>query len=277
VFLELDQKRVARALPSNVKGMTPSASSEDSSSSANPSSAVATTSNTRINDAELTRVSDLPPSTPTPKTNPFNLKEKALQASSAILGKSIQSLYAKLESDGFNAGEEFTIAAREGLTVGSTIVLGDQDVEITLRRLTEALGKTDIKKLLAADSELERNMKGLLPEGAAIASSPGLAGSSGGTGVDDTDMSKEQFSSFIETMKAKENVRLLMGNLRTVAPEPYMAMVGERDEYMGLGLDRLNQFESTVAVMGIAHVDGVERTLRDKGWKDVPATCPVRV
>jgi len=137
-------------------------------------------------------------------------------------------------------------------------------VEITLRRLTEALGKTDVRKLLAADSELERNMKGLLTEGVVVASRPETVGGANGVG-EETEMSREQFASFIEAMKARENVRLLMGNLRAVAPEIFMAMVGERDDYMGLGLDSLNQFESTVAVMGIAHVDGVEKTLRDRG------------
>jgi len=125
-------------------------------------------------------------------------------------------------------------------------------VEITLRRLTEALGKTDVRKLLAADSELERNMKGLLTEGVVVASRPETVGGANGVG-EETEMSREQFASFIEAMKARENVRLLMGNLRAVAPEIFM------------GLDSLNQFESTVAVMGIAHVDGVEKTLRDRG------------
>ena len=54
---------------------------------------------------------------------------------------------------------------REGLAIGSTIVLGDRDVEVTLKRLTRALAKTDIRKLLSADSEVNSSMESLLPEG----------------------------------------------------------------------------------------------------------------
>ncbi len=118
--------------------------------------------------------------------------------------------------------------------------------------------KTDIKKLLAADSEMEENMKQLMPDNA--------IGNSG-------EMSKDEFKYFVETIKAKENVRMLMANLKSVAPEIYQAMVGERDLYMANGLDSLNQFGSIVAVMGIAHVDGVETILMNRGWKEVTYPC----
>ena len=134
---------------------------------------------------------------------------------------------------------------------------------MTLRRLTEALARTDLKKLLAADSELEENMKQLLPKDV----SP--SDLQNGTG----DMSTEQLKYFVETVKAKDNVRLLMSNLKAVAPEVYQAMVAERDEYMANGLDKLDQFESIVAVMGIAHVDGVENTLRSRGWVEMKPIC----
>ena len=119
--------------------------------------------------------------------------------------------------------------------------------QVTLRRLTEALTKTDIK-----------NMKQLMPE-----NSTGASG----------EMSTDEFKYFVETIKAKDNVKMLMANLKSVAPEIYQAMVGERDLYMANGLDRLNQFDSIVAVMGIAHVDGVETILKERGWKEVKFPC----
>ena len=130
--------------------------------------------------------------------------------------------------------------------------------QVTLRRLTEALTKTDIKKLLAADGEMEENMKQLMPE-----NSTGASG----------EMSTDEFKYFVETIKAKDNVKMLMANLKSVAPEIYQAMVGERDLYMANWLDRLNQFDSIVAVMGIAHVDGVETILKERGWKEVKFPC----
>jgi pheromone shutdown protein TraB len=116
-----------------------------------------------------------------------------------------------------------------------------------------------MKKLLAADSEMEENMKQFMPEES--------LGKSGG------EMSKDEFTYFVETIKAKENVKMLMANLKSVAPEIYQAMVGERDLYMANGLDRLDEFDSIVAVMGIAHVDGVETILKSRGWVEVKNPC----
>ena len=166
------------------------------------------------------------------------------------------------------------MATREGLAQGAKIVLGDQDVEVTLRRLTQALAKTDLKKLLASDSELEEQMKGLMPSTSA---SSAMVEGGGGGNSSTAGMSKEDFTIFVETVKAKENVKLLMDNLKAIAPEIYQAMVGERDAYMANGLNQLNSYPTTVAVMGIAHVDGVERNLRDMGWVEVKkaSSCSV--
>jgi len=260
VFLELDEKRVGRA------GSTPETDAK--------TGGFVSSGGSSSDDSVLMPISErsaAPAPTTTKRNNPFDLKEKVLQASSQLVGNGIKSLYKKLESDGFSAGEEFSTAAQEGISIGSTIVLGDQDVDVTLRRLTEALSRTDIKKLLVADSEIEERLQSLLPPGA------GSQLASGPDGVRETgEMSKEQFTSFIETIKAKDNVKLLMDNLKAVAPEIYGAMIGERDSYMAGGLNRMNQFETTVAVMGMAHVDGVERNLKEDGWVVVKSACPVR-
>ena len=121
-----------------------------------------------------------------------------------------------------------------------------------------------MKKLLAADSELEANMKQLMPQ--ELNNKDTQNGDSGG-------MSTEQLKYFVETVKAKDNVRLLMDNLNSVAPEVYQAMVAERDLFMANGLDGLDQFESIVAVMGIAHVDGVETELKRRGWIETKPSC----
>jgi len=160
---------------------------------------------------------------------------------------------------------QFVIAVREGMSVGAKIVLGDRDVEITIRRLTEALAQTDLKQLFAENSDLEENMKQLLPNGNNNGESSRTSGG---------DLSKEELSLFVETMKAKENVKLLMANLKAVAPELYRALVAERDEFMATGLDSLNPFGTIVAVMGIAHVDGVENNLMARGWTPINPPCP---
>lgn len=280
VFVELDAKRVARIVPKENKGIDASTGKDTTASSdptvrrvsmsslqnAQESSGVSKSSNLLNNDQVISNTrAQVPSSSMTVPTasgmfNPFNLKEKLLNQASQLVGNSIKNLYQKLESEGFSAGEEFAVAVREGLKINAKIVLGDQDVEVTLRRLTEALAKTDFKKITAADAEIEQKMKELLPDS--------------GKSIDTTgSMTKDEFTYFIETVKAKENVRLLMANLENAAPEIYNAMVRERDMYMADGLDSLNQFESIVAVMGVAHVDGVERNLKEKGWVEVKYKC----
>mmetsp|Transcript_4810 Transcript_4810/g.9174 ORF Transcript_4810/g.9174 Transcript_4810/m.9174 type:complete len:512 (+) Transcript_4810:133-1668(+) len=281
VFVELDAKRVGRAIP---KPTTASSSNSSSGKSLDGRDDEQTGNNDKVQQGKVVVVApssttfNNPLQTPSVESGverstsssskiPFNIREKLLNKASQIVGNSIKGLYQKLESEGFSAGEEFIVAVREGLNVGSQIVLGDQDVEVTLRRLTEALSKTDMKKLLAADAEIEQNMKELLPADVAKSVNAGAGGSG--------EMTKEEFRYFVETIKAKENVRVLMDTLKSVAPEVYQAMVGERDVYMANGLDRLNQFDSIVAVMGVAHVDGVERTLKERGWEEVkyPKQC----
>jgi len=154
------------------------------------------------------------------------------------------------------------MAVKAGQAMGSKIILGDRDVDVTLRRLTEALARTDLKRLLSDTSELEQSMKNFLP--------PSLR-----EAPKDLSFSKEQLSEYVETIKAKENVKIIMANLKAIAPELYNALVAERDEFMSMGLNSLNQFQSIVAVMGIAHVDGVEQNLIRQGWTRIDLSCPV--
>ena len=74
-------------------------------------------------------------------------------------------------------------------------------------------------------------------------------------------------------MKTKQNVKRIMDSFKLQAPEIYNALVGERDAFMAKGLDMLEPFESTVAVMGLAHLDGVEGFLAFKGWERLPVKC----
>jgi len=89
------------------------------------------------------------------------------------------------------------------------------------------------------------------------------------------DMSKDEMSVFIEVVKTKENIKMLMAEFKNIAPELYNAIVSERDEFMADGLDRLKEFDTIVAIMGIAHVDGVEGRLKDRGWTEVSKQCAI--
>ena len=188
----------------------------------------------------------------------------------AAVGKGISSMYSNLSSSGFQPGEEFAEAIRTGREVGATIVLGDQDVQITLRRLAEALSMTDLNQLLNPDSQLEQTMTNLLPS-----LPPSMDGSLDKNGNTDPTQFKRELSDYVEQMKSRDTVRTIIQELNTMAPEVVRVMLTERDAYMANGLHTLRQsYPKVVAVMGLAHIDGVERNLQRLGWKPVQLSCP---
>ena len=263
VFVELDKKRVSRAGIGG--GATSGLSTQPSSSNESLSSAdIASTSSSTSKVISTPSVGD-------DKSNRMQISNPMVTFGSKVVGDSVKGMYGKLESEGFKAGDEFVMSVREGLAIGSTIVLGDRDVEVTLKRLTQALGKTDLRKLLSSNSEVEKSMEGLLPQ--EMKNQMKQSSDSVTMGVDDA-----TFNSFVETMKAKENVKKIMAALKDTAPEIYEAMVAERDVYMARGLDELGNnvetsVDTTVAVMGMAHVDGVERYLAANGWSEMSYPC----
>ncbi|KAL3779660.1 hypothetical protein HJC23_006816 [Cyclotella cryptica] len=285
VFVELDAKRVARAIPGGIGGGDASRAALQTTPPMNggetPAVPVASAMSGRVTSSPVSIA---------PKSNPLDVQSNLVNLGSKYVGNAVRGMYGKLESEGFKAGDEFAMSVREGLAIGSTVVLGDRDVEVTLRRLTQALAKTDIRKLLSPDSEVERSMEELLPENLkSQLLAQGRGGTGGATdgamnvssmGMENVAIDKAEFQTFVETMKAKENVKKIMGALQSTAPEIYEAMVAERDLYMGQGLDELGNnlngdVGSTVAVMGMAHVDGVERYLASRGWRQMNYPCPV--
>jgi len=226
VFVELDQKRVQQVLRPSIQ-----AESQDSA---------------------------ITPTSPSSFNPIAQIQRRVLESSANAVGNSIRGLYKKLAAEGIDAGQEFAMAIKEGLAQGATVVLGDQDVDLTLQRLTSALTKTNWSKLLTADESV---MKDLLPaESRKILEENFTSG----------DFNTDQFRSTVELVKTRENVRKIMAVLQDTAPEIYMAMVGERDAYMANGLNRLEKFDNIVAVVGLAHVDGIEMNLSKFGWTKLP-------
>lgn len=193
-----------------------------------------------------------------PPSNRFGLDVGA-----AAIGSAIRGMYQNLDQAGFKPGDEFVAAVQEGRSYGADIVLGDRDVQITLRRLVQALQATDLQKLMDPNSPLEQSMRELLPSG-------------GGDGTSGGPTSKDDVAAFVESIKTRERVRTIMTQLNDIAPALVQVMLTERDAYMAAGLDSLNQYEVIVAVMGIAHQDGVERNLQNVGWTQVHPKCRPR-
>ena len=81
----------------------------------------------------------------------------------------------------------------------SDIVLGDQDVQITLRRLSQALAVTDLNALANPDSDLERSMNELFG-----GANPPMPDSPPKSQAE----SKQELTNFVEAMKSRDKVRL---------------------------------------------------------------------
>ena len=284
VFVELDPKRVRGsgilAQKVNIDGEASTeeevpksriivpqitVASSSSAGSDSPFSSSLTTASPSLSSESPLSASATATATTVPTKKPGPL----MRVASAAVGNGIRGMYKKLDSTGFKAGEEFTVAIREAQTMGADIVLGDRDVEITLNRLAEGLSKTDLNMLLNPDSEMEQNLKALFPS-----DNPTSEKLTSGNGDLNDEEFRKEFTSFVEVIKTKENVRKIMAQLQKSAPALYEALVSERDAYMAAGLNGLDELETIVAVMGIAHVDGVECNLKMNGWNNVtPTDC----
>lgn len=149
-------------------------------------------------------------------------------------------------------------------------------MDFTLRRLAKALILyTDPKKLAEADRIITSKMKQRMPE-------------LNEWEEQKKQLSAEEFQVFVEQMKTKETSMEFMGEIRKAAPELYNALVGERDVFMGRGMNALfssalppspsapgeRSLDTMVAVIGLGHVDGVGKELRSLGWsKYTPPQC----
>jgi hypothetical protein len=206
--------------------------------------------------------------TPQQQQRPDNwFQRKALDFATATVGNALKGMYANLGNAGFKPGEEFAAAIRAGQAVGATIVLGDRDVELTLRRLTQALAVTDFNKLLDPNADFEKALADLGGGGPSGVMEPMLQD------FDNPAEFKRALSEYVERLKDRQSIANVMTQLNEVAPALVQVMLTERDAYMATGIDTLNDFECMVAVMGLAHQDGVERNLQQYGWKQVQPVC----
>merc|ERR1719487_3028027 len=77
-----------------------------------------------------------------PKTQQFGpgqiagrlLRGDLAEAGADAVGYGLKSLYKQLDDLGFQSGEEFVAAFEEAAQLESTLVLGDRDAKVTVRR-----------------------------------------------------------------------------------------------------------------------------------------------
>ena len=221
VFVELDLKRIQQVTGSSSSGIETQRRVFDS-----PAAAASTPESSSSSDPESTS-SPPPPSTTTTRiivpvaaeaqtpgdpqqqqqqqqltsSNKNWFQRRVLNFATRAVGNALRGMYSNLNDAGFQPGEEFAAAMRQGRAVGASIVLGDQDVELTLRRLTEALAQTDLNQLMDPDAGYEKSLVELMPNGAL---EPEIKN------YDDPAQYKAELAAYVEKLKSRESVRKIV-------------------------------------------------------------------
>lgn len=197
---------------------------------------------------------------------PGSLPDRLKRAQSNAIGRSLSNMYSSLEGLGFEAGDEFRTAVAEALDTGAQVVLGDQDVRTTLDALRDALGQTDLKALLTAPAPE-------LPQGAPADAARALAPAGAlGAGADSLDAAA--VSAAVQALKERENTRAVVASFKEAAPALHRALIADRDQYMANSIDKAGG-QRLVAVVGLAHLDGIEAELSRRGMQLQPKRgCP---
>ena len=161
-------------------------------------------------------------------------REKLVGVGAIVVGKVISGLYSTLgmlrkamsleasflclhilqpltDKMGFVSGQEFLVAFEEAKNVGANILLGDRDVQVTLRRLSEALSKSELVKIREIESPTRSPAaRELKARGIVVGNNP------------------DDIREAVEALKERQSVRVMMATLKQELPEVYTAMIQER-------------------------------------------------
>ena len=200
------------------------------------------------------------------------LEDAPEDAGAAAINKVVsKTQYQNVESMGMreSVGSEFVKAMEQGLEEGATIVLGDRDVDVTIKRMAQAVLSTGPARLRQAQKKMDAVMMDEMIRKGAIITPEKKAEYDAKGG-----MTKEDYQNdFIEKMKGRDTTELQMKTMKEEMPEIYDALVAERDSYMANNIDKLAQFKSIVAVMGDGHLAGVSDNLVQLGWSISSKSC----
>lgn len=186
-------------------------------------------------------------------------------------------------------GGEVVLAVRTALRMGAHVLLGDRDLGQTCERIATALSAltpADVQRahravqqrLLAATYQKWSAMHNRQPRQLSDSSSHPMGGDEQ-EGANDVVLTPTtattSTASVLQSLRALQEaalldrtiVRQLIHEARGVAPT---LVETERDECMVHGLDSFSQtYACIVAVVGMAHLDGIEQRLEARGWKRI--------
>lgn len=163
-----------------------------------------------------------------------------------LLGAGLRAIYQMLRQfHGLDPGLEFKVGMEEAERSGARLVLGDRDQDATVRALREALDLGDILRLISGSNRGGDGHEWMDPELARRFAS--------------ADWSDPERA--VELLKTRRATSALTRQMRARFPRVAAAMLDERDEIMTRRLLR-DCPGRTVAVVGMAHMDGIEERWR---------------
>lgn len=160
-----------------------------------------------------------------------------------VLKAGLSAFYAFLRQLGLDSGQEFKAALEEAARLQLKVCLGDRDVNETMQRLRQALSKTPFHEVMHAP--------------------PPPAGLFADRRINYHDLSS--LAASVEELKNRRQIRILREYMTGVVPHIMEAMVKERDVIMTEKILNECGIGRTVAVVGMAHMDGIEEEWRQRG------------
>jgi len=154
-------------------------------------------------------------------------------------------MYGILRSFGLEPGAEFRAGIEEADRLGARIVCGDQDQRVTAQRISENLRLSDIMRMMSSPSSLSLDLK------------------------ESFDTFTSSFEDRIESLKTREAARAMSDTIRKVNPGVAAALIDERDQILADSL--LSAKGKVVGVVGLAHLDGIEKRWKQKMEISTPA------
>lgn len=180
----------------------------------------------------------------------------------SILELGVSSMYRFLHRLGFASGVEFKAAIEIAEELNVPILLGDQDIQITMKRLAEGFRN---------DFDLPRLLSLMMSRSTKRNESPAeqsLREAFQAIAAGDAKNAQEKLTKLID----QDTVREMMKPMKTFAPNVTRALLHERDVVMTNNIlkyvDELPQGKrNMVAVVGLAHVEGIAEEWKHRHFR----------
>mmetsp|Transcript_18779 Transcript_18779/g.40894 ORF Transcript_18779/g.40894 Transcript_18779/m.40894 type:complete len:196 (+) Transcript_18779:324-911(+) len=173
-----------------------------------------------------------------------------------MLKAAFQSFYKVLKQYGYVPGIEMLAAMDEADRIGADIYYGDVDANDTMRDLKAALNFGMLTRAMATPppAELAEVLEGIF------------------TGNADAGGTMDSLGDRVEALKTREHARQMTQWMQQSMPEIAAVMIHKRDRIMAENLRKHCAHGKILAVVGLAHVDGIEREWQKLG--DNPSLLP---